>query len=119
MDAADAERQLKDLEGKIATLEKRSSLYEERRKRYLESLELRKRWNKSILRFVSAPLIAFSVTYLFYMIVHTFANDRFSPSLRAMGPVLTITSFLICGPLVRKAWFKYQTRKKKAADPSA
>ena len=69
-------------------------------------IELNRRWERSPWRIIPPPLFAYIITALFYI-----AIDIPDPWLRALGPVLAITSYLLIFPVMRRRWYRRNAQK--------
>lgn len=107
-------QKLQQIDSIVAEISERQAAGLERRKKLLERASLRKQWRTSMWRFSVPIILAYVVTFGFYKTIEFLHVDEFSPSMRALGPALTVAVFMLAIPRVRRFWGKQQKRKGRA-----
>lgn len=76
-----------------------------------QDMQLREHWRWSLWRIVPPLAIAYLVTGAYLSIIHT--PDAW---MRAVGPLLTISVFLVARPFMQSWWFKRERTKIQSRD---
>lgn len=70
-----------------------------------------RRWLWSPWRLIPSLVLAYVVTGTYYMFSHPL-----NPWSRAIGPVLTVATFLLARPLLQHWWFKREREREHSGD---
>jgi hypothetical protein len=74
-------------------------------------MKLRRKWRWSPWRILPLPILAFLITGLYLSLIDT--PDAW---LRAIGPVLTVGTYVTIGPVIRSWWFAREQEKIEHSD---